>query len=95
MWKLAAGKPFLNLKFCTLYETVTLLLGFYVYRLAADHQTSSIDHSVCRQDRDHNVAWYGECFFHESVTLGKLAGIALIVAGIILFSSADRVETVG
>ena len=32
----------------------------------------------------------GLLFFQERVTVGKLAGIALIVAGVVVFSTADK-----
>ena len=33
---------------------------------------------------------WGLLFFQERVTVGKLAGIALIVAGVVVFSTADK-----
>ena len=33
---------------------------------------------------------WGLLFFQEQVTVGKLAGIALIVAGVVVFSTADK-----
>ena len=33
---------------------------------------------------------WGLLFFKESVTWGKLAGIALIVTGVVVFSTADK-----
>ena len=38
------------------------------------------------------TAWgllWGLLFFHEQITIGKIVGVALVIGGVVLFSTAD------
>lgn len=89
--KLASSEPFLSMRFCWLYGGVIVLLG--VYALAWQQIIKHISLTTAFANKAVTVVWgliWGIFIFHESITWGKLLGVALVVAGVILFSVADR-----
>ena len=47
-------------------------------------------------DKAITVVWgliWGLLFFHEKITLGKIAGVILVIAGVITYVYADREDT--
>lgn len=87
--KLAAGYPFLSIGFCICYGTEILLLGGYAVGwqqiLKRLPLTSAYSHKGV------TLLWgllWGVLFFGEHVTPNKLIGIALVLAGIILYTKA-------
>ncbi len=34
----------------------------------------------------------GSCFFHESITVGKVIGAALVIVGVVIYARADEGE---
>lgn len=88
--KLAAAEPFLSVRFCLLYGGVIVLLG--VYALAWQQIIKRLPLTTAFANKAVTVVWglvWGLLIFHESITPGKLAGAALVMAGVILFSTAD------
>lgn len=89
--KLASAEPFLSMRFCLLYGGVIVLLG--VYALAWQQIIKRIPLTTAFANKAVTVFWglvWGLLIFRESITPGKLAGAALVIAGVVLFSTADE-----
>ncbi|MBO4390458.1 MAG: transporter [Lachnospiraceae bacterium] len=89
--KLAAGEPFLSLKFCLYYGAVIVLLGFYA--IGWQQIIKRIPLTTAFANKAVTVAWgivWGFLVFHESITPGKVIGAALVIAGVVTYSLADR-----
>lgn len=89
--KLAAGQSLLSLRFCLCYGGIITLLG--VYALAWQQIIKKLSLTTAFANKAVTVFWglvWGTLIFHESITWGKLIGVALVVTGVILFSTADR-----
>ncbi len=89
--KLAANEEFLSLPFCLYYGGVILLLGFYA--LAWQQIIKLLPLSTAYANKAVTVLWamlWGLLFFQESITAGKLAGILLVIVGIVIFAKADN-----
>jgi len=89
--KLAAAEPFFSVKFCMLYGGILVILG--VYALAWQRILKMIPLTTAFSNKAVTVVWgliWGVLIFHETVTPGKLMGVLLVVAGVILFSKADK-----
>ena len=92
--KLAAGEPFLSLKFCAYYAVVIALLGFYA--IGWQQIIKRMPLTTAFANKAVTIVWgmvWGVLFFRETVTPGKLAGAALVILGVVLFAGADREET--
>lgn len=89
--KLAAEQSFLGPRFCLCYGGIIALLG--VYALAWQQIIKRLPLTTAFANKAVTVVWglvWGALIFHESITWGKLLGVALVVSGVILFSTADR-----
>lgn len=88
--KLAAEQPFLSFRFCLYYGAIIALLGLYA--IGWQQIIKRMPLTLAFANKAVTTVWglvWGLLFFKESVTWGKLAGIALIVAGVVVFSTAD------
>lgn len=84
--KLAAGQPFLSARFCLCYGAMLMILFFYA--IAWQQIIKRMPLTTAYASKAVMVVWgivWGTLFFHESITAGKAAGAALIIAGIVLF----------
>ena len=89
--KLAAGEPFLGGRFCVFYGTVILLLAFYA--VAWQQVIRVLPLTTAFANKAVTTAWglvWGLLFFHEQITFGKLLGVTLVIAGVVLFSTAEQ-----
>ena len=89
--KLASSQPFLSPKFCLCYGGIIILLGLHA--LAWQQIMKKIPLTTAFANKAVTTVWgliWGTIIFREPLTGGKLAGVALVVTGIILFSQADR-----
>ncbi len=89
--KLAASQTFFTPQFCLCYGGIIVLLGFYA--LAWQQIIKKVPLTTAFANKAVTVAWgllWGRLIFHESITPWKLAGAALVVVGVILFSTADQ-----
>lgn len=89
--KLAAAQPFGSLRFCLCYGGIITILG--VYALAWQQIIKRVPLTTAFANKAVTVAWglvWGLLVFHEAVTPGKLAGVALVMTGVFLFSKADE-----
>lgn len=89
--KMAAGEAFLSWRFCLFYGLEILLLG--VYAVGWQQIIKRLALTTAFANKAVTVVWgllWGSLLFGERVTLGKLAGALLIMAGVVLFVFADR-----
>ena len=89
--KLAAGQSFLSFRFCLYYGVIIALLGFYA--IGWQQIIKRIPLTLAFANKAVTTVWglvWGLLFFQERVTVGKTVGIALIVAGVVVFSTADK-----
>lgn len=91
--KLASGVDFLSLQFCLYYGGVLALLGLYA--LGWQQVLKRLPLTTAFSNKAVTIVWgiiWGCVFFGESITLPKVVGAALIIAGVVLFSHADAEE---
>lgn len=89
--KLAARQIFLSTKFCLYYGIIILLLGFYA--IGWQQIIKRIPLTTAFANKAVTVVWgivWGRMFFQESITLGKIVGAILVVAGVALFAESDE-----
>lgn len=89
--KRAAGVPFLSIPFCLYYGGVILLLA--VYAFGWQKIIKHLPLTTAFANKAVTVVWgivWGWLIFHEQITVGKLLGAALVIAGVVLFVLADR-----
>ncbi len=85
--KLAAGYPFLGMGFSLCYAAMVGLLG--VYAIGWQQVIKHLPLTVAFANKAVSVIWglvWGVCFFHEPVTVGKVAGTLLIMAGVVIYA---------
>lgn len=91
--KLAAGVNFLSLEFCLLYGGIIALLGLYA--IGWQQILKRMPLTSAFSNKAVTVVWgivWGALFFCEPITLFKVIGAALIIAGVVLFAHADTKE---
>lgn len=89
--KLASSQAFLSSRFCLCYGGIIAILG--IYAIAWQQIIKRLPLTTAFANKAITVVWglvWGMLIFRESITLGKLAGAALVVAGVVLFSTADK-----
>ena len=93
--KLAAGTAFLSIEFITYYGLIILLLAFYA--VGWQQVIKHLPLTTAFANKAITVVWgliWGMLFFHENLTFGKVAGVILVCAGVVLFAVADKGDTV-
>lgn len=88
--KLAGQHPFLSLEFCFFYGIVILLLGFYA--IGWQQIIKRLPLSIAFANKAITVVWgtvWGVLFFRESLSVGKLVGTAMVIAGVVLYATSD------
>ncbi len=91
--KLAAQEPVFSLKFILWYGGMIALLG--VYAVGWQQVIKHMDLTAAYAAKAATVIWgflFGILLFHETITPGKIIGLVLITAGIILYAKADGEE---
>ena len=91
--KTAAGAEFLSFRFIFFYGCVLGLLG--VYAIGWQQVIRRLPLTVAFTNRAVTVVWgilWGVLFFQEKVSLTRLLGAVLIMAGVVLFAKADGEE---
>lgn len=92
--KMAAGQSFLSFKFCLYYGGVIFLLMFYA--LGWQQIIKRLPLTTAFANKAVTIIWgliWGLLFFHEQITIGKVLGILLVVAGVVVYSLADKEES--
>lgn len=91
--KKAAGEFFLSLRFCLYYGGVIVLLA--VYAFVWQQLIKRIPLTVAYANKAVTLVWglvWGWLFFGESITPGKIIGIIMVMAGVVIYSVADDKE---
>lgn len=91
--KLAGREEIMSFKFMMMYGFVIMLLA--VYAIFWQQIIKNMPLTAAYANRAITVLWgmlWGLIIFKEKITLGKVAGAALVIAGIILFALSDREE---
>ena len=91
--KTAAGAEFMSFRFIFFYGCVLALLG--VYAIGWQQVIRRLPLTVAFANRAVTVVWgilWGVLFFQEKVSLTRLLGAVLIMAGVVLFAKADGEE---
>ena len=83
----------MSFRFIVLYGMVIMLLGLYA--IFWQQIIKNMPLTAAYANRAVTVFWgmvWGLLIFKERITLGKAAGAALVIAGIILFALSDKEE---
>ena len=85
--KNASPCAFLSAEFCLWYSLIIFLLG--IYAVVWQQIIKRMPLTKAYANRAITVVWgivWGIIFFKESISIGKIAGAALIIAGIVIFA---------
>ena len=88
--KLAGRQPFLSLPFFFFYGLVIVILG--VYALAWQQVIKRMPLTTAYANKAVTVVWgmfWGALVFEENITVQKLIGAAVIVAGVVLYAFSE------
>lgn len=92
--KLAAREGEINFIFLVFYGGSLLTMG--VYALCWQRIIKKLPLMVAYTNKAVVIVWgllWGILFFNESVTPGKLAGVVLVIIGVVLFSMSENEAT--
>lgn len=88
--KLAAGEPFLSVKFCCYYGAIIILLGFYA--IAWQQIIKKLALTTAFANKAVTIVWgivWGMLFFHETISVKKILGAIVVIVGVVLYAIAD------
>lgn len=88
--KLASGNSFLSARFIFFYALEILVLG--VYALLWQQAIKHTDLSVAYMNRSMVLLWsllWAVLFFDNSITIGNIAGTALVIIGTLVVNSDE------
>ncbi len=91
--KTAAAQEFMSFKFIVLYGVMLLILA--VYAFAWQQVIKRLPLTTAFANKAVTVVWgmvWGVVAFQEHISLNKVLGSAIIIAGIILYSKAGDAE---
>lgn len=88
--KKAASAEFLSINFCLYYGIIILLLGLYA--VGWQQIIKRLPLTTAFSNKAVTIVWgiiWGAVFFHEPISIGKIAGAAIVIAGVVLYAYAD------
>ena len=88
---MAAGYDFLSVKFCLCYGGLILILG--IYAICWQQIIKRIPLTLAYANKAVTVIWgmiWGVLFFGENITVTKVIGAVIVIAGVILYSLEDN-----
>lgn len=88
--KIASGEKFLSIRWCLFYGLLLLILG--VYAIVWQQIIKRLPLTVAYANRAVSVIWgciFGMIFFDEKITVGKIIGGIMVIAGVILYALSD------
>lgn len=88
--KKAAVTEFLSLEFCLYYGAIIALLGFYA--IGWQQIIKRLPLTTAFANKAVTVVWgiiWGAVFFCEPVTMGKIIGAIMVIAGVVLYAYSD------
>ena len=86
--KLASDKEMLSMEFILLYGVDILVLG--IYALLWQQVIKRFELSIAYANKAVTLVWalvWGCFLFHEQITIGKVIGIVLVMAGIFILNT--------
>lgn len=89
--KLASGYEFMSPGFILCYGGMVAILG--IYAIGWQQIIKRMPLTVAYANKAVTLAWgiiWGTLFFHEPITPTKLIGAAIVLAGIVLYTTADE-----
>lgn len=89
--KLASGEKFLSLRFCGFYAGIILLLG--IYAIVWQQLIKHLPLIFAYANKAVTIIWgliWGYLLFSESITLNKIIGALVVIAGIVVFSLGEK-----
>lgn len=92
--KLASRAPFLSFQFCLYYAAIIGLLG--IYAIGWQQIIKCLPLTTAFSNKAVTVVWgiiWGAVFFQEPITVKKVVGAALIIAGVLLYARADTASS--
>ena len=95
--KLASKQPFLSLKFILCYGA--LLFIMFVYAIGWQQVIKRLPLTMAYANRAVTIVWgiiWGLLFFNEKLSLGKVIGAVIVIAGVLLYvTESDEGEYTG
>ncbi len=91
--KLAAGEPFMSFKFILFYGLSIVILG--VYAVGWQQVIKRLPLTTAYANKAVTLVWglvWGRLIFSEGFSPTKLIGAAVVLAGVVLFATADGAE---
>lgn len=91
--KKAAGVEFLSIQFCIYYGLIIMLLGLYA--IGWQQIIKRLPLTTAFANKAVTVVWgliWGLLFFGEEITIGKIAGVLLVILGVVTYVYSDREE---
>lgn len=88
--KYASRQKFLSLKFCLLYGCIIFLLG--IYAIAWQQVIKRLALTTAFANKAVTIVWgiiWGLLFFKEQVSVTKIIGALVVIAGVVLYAIAD------
>lgn len=88
--KLAAGCELFSIEFCALYAGILFLLALYA--VGWQQVLKRLPLTTVFSNKAVTIVWgivWGALFFLEPITVPKVVGAVLIIAGVVLFSHAE------
>lgn len=92
--KLAAKEEFLSFRFCLYYIAIIALLGFYA--IGWQQIIKRLPLTTAFANKAVTVVWgiiWGFVFFAEPITVKKVIGAILVIAGVVTYAKADVTKT--
>ena len=80
----------MSVGFCFYYAIIIILLGFYA--IGWQQIIKRLPLTTAFANKAVTVVWgiiWGALFFHESITIGKVVGAALVITGVVIYAKAD------
>lgn len=93
MSKLASGFPFMSLEFIACYGGMIAILG--VYAIGWQQVIKRIPLTTAYANRAITIVWgivWGFLFFGEDISVFKIVGAGIVLAGVLVFALAGSEE---
>ena len=92
--KMASQQDFLSFKFC-LFLCYYYFFSWDFYAIGWQQIIKRLPLTTAFANKAVTVVWgiiWGAVFFHESITVGKVIGAALVIVGVVIYARADEGE---
>ena len=91
--KTAAGSEFLSMKFCLCYGGFMAVL--VIYAIGWQQIIKRMELTTAFANKAVTIVWgilWGQILFGEKITIGKILGACLVIAGVVLFVTEKEVD---